>query len=487
MGKRCAWAALAVTAFFLCFGRTEKPCEASTIQKTEVTDLTETFAVILQGATREFAAGYALDESFFIWLDAVYGDDAVLQLADLVSTGQTEPEGWHTVTGSSIHVLWMQYCRDAGYQNRKLDWVHWRECAGTGETVLSFTGDFNLAEGWCTTEYMKQQPEGIADCFSAPLLSLMRESDILVMNNEFVYSDRGEPLAGKAYTFRAKPEMVEHLSWFGADLVTLSNNHTFDYGEEGLLDTFAYLKEAGILYSGAGQNLEEASGIVSFIANGRKISIVSATEIERSIQYTRQATASEAGVLKTLQPEYFTEVIRKAKARSDYTIVVCHWGTEGNLLPDTVQMDLAGRFVEAGADAIIGGHPHRLQGAEFIDGVPVAYSIGNFWFSDATLYTTVAQIILGEDGTLTLRYLPCIQKDLTTSLITDKTEKEEFYHYLASISGQVGIDAEGNVYDKSAADYPAGQILYDPDTSTTAIWGGIDNEGNAIDIVGNRK
>lgn len=76
---------------------------------------------------------------------------------------------------------------------------------------------------------------------------------------------------------------------------------------------------------------------------------------------------------------------------------------------------------------------------------------------------------------------------LVTGILTEQEDVDGFYHYLAAISTDVGLDAQGNVYDKMAADYPAEQIVYDSDTSTTEVRGAVDNEGNAIDIVGNRK
>ena len=144
-------------------------------------------------------------------------------------------------------------------------------------------------------------------------------------------------------------------------------------------------------------------------------------------------------------------------------------------------------YAEAGADAVIGGHPHRLQGCGFTDGVPVAYSLGNFWFSTGTLYTTLAKITITEDGAVTLSYVPCIQKGLVTSILTEQDDKDGFYHYLAAISDDIGMDADGNVYDKTAGDYPSQVIVYDSDTSKTKIRGTTDNDGYAIDIVGNRK
>ena len=132
----------------------------------------------------------------------------------------------------------------------------------------------------------------------------------------------------------------------------------------------------------------------------------------------------------------------------------------------------------------------------------MAYSLGNFWFSTGTLYTTVAQVVIEKDGSLQLKFVPCLQKDLTTSLITDKTEKDDFYHYIAAISSNIGIDADGNVYNSKkvqtnadAGSIPAGlaesadatAVWYDSDTSQTTVRGGSDNEGYKIDIVGNRK
>jgi poly-gamma-glutamate synthesis protein (capsule biosynthesis protein) len=450
-------------------------------------DLTEAFDVILQGATKEFIAGYVIDSSFLMWVDAKYGDDVIIALACNVLDGNVDADVWYDLTGASIHVLWLRYCQDTGFQNYQLERVYWMETADTDETVISFAGDFNLAEEWCTTEYMESQPNGIYDCISSELLQAMQDSDILLMNNEFAYSDRGTPVSGKAYTFRAKPEMVELLPVFGADGVSLANNHVYDYGEDALEDTLTILKENGIPYVGAGNDITEASGILYYVANGRKIAVVSATEIERTSNYTREATANSAGVLKTLHPETFLKVIRQAKATSDYVIAVVHWGTEGNLYPDSSQQRLARLFAEAGADVIIGGHPHRLQGTWYVGDVPVAYSLGNFWFSDATLYTTLAQVVITEEDGIRLRYLPCVQENLTTRLLTDAEEKDGFYQYLASISGDIGMDEAGYVYDKDGAEYPTERIVYDADSSTSEIRGSSDNEGYAIDIVGNRK
>ena len=152
-------------------------------------------------------------------------------------------------------------------------------------------------------------------------------------------------------------------------------------------------------------------------------------------------------MFKCLNQELLIQQINKAEKNADYVIVYIHWGFEGGLTPDAGMVSLATEMVNAGADAIIGGHPHRLQGVDFIDDVPVAYSIGNFWFSSGSLYTTVAQIQINGKGELSLSMLPCVQRNMTTSLITDAKEKEAFYQYLADISYDVGIDPSGKTYN----------------------------------------
>lgn len=461
--------------------------EQSDIPKIEIEDLTDAFTVILQYASKDMLAGYTVDESFLMWFYAQYGKDAVVHIAFDVLDGITDPDIWYEETGNSIHVLWLLYCSDSGFKQSDLENVYWREVADSSEITFGFAGDINFAEGWYTTEYMKKHPNGLKDCFSEELLTQMQNVDVMIMNNEFTYeNEKGvSAVPGKAYTFRADPQSAALLEIFGTDAVTLANNHVYDYGKRGLLSTLDTLEKEGIPYSGAGRDIKEASKIIYYVMNGRKVAFVSATQIERSIQYTRAATETEPGVLKTLNPERFLKVVNEAAKHSDYVIAEVHWGTEGMLYPDHAQRNLAEQIAEAGADVIIGGHPHRLQGAAYIGDVPVAYSLGNFWFSTGTLYTTLAKVVITETGEVQLSYVPCVQENLTTRVFTEPEEQAEFYEYLASISMNIGIDGNGVIYNKKAEDYPADDIIYDPDASQTAIIGMTDNNGDAIDIVGN--
>lgn len=424
----------------------------------DVTDLTETFDTILNYATKTTCQGCSIDESFLLWLDARYGDAAVIDIAYELSQGNSKPEVWYDNTGESIRVLWLRYCRDLSYSTYMLDNVVWLDDINavdvdtdknviTDKTItIDLVGDINLADDWYTMEAAAQRG-GVSDCISENAQSELASADISVVNNEFVYEDGETPLTGKTYTFGAATENVKLLKIFSADLVTLANNHVYDYGEEGLISTLDTLDGAEIPYVGAGRNLEEASAIKYFVVKGRKIAFVSATEIEKFAKYTKEATENSPGVIKTIDTSLFCSVIAEAKANADYVVACVHWGIEGKNDFEAEQRRMAEDYVKAGADVVIGGHPHRLQGVEFIEDTPVAYSLGNFWFSTGTIYTTIAQIRIDESGELSLYMIPCIQQNLTTSILTEDAEIDDFYKYVADVSYGVGIDADGRFYN----------------------------------------
>ena len=253
--------------------------------------------------------------------------------------------------------------------------------------------------------------------------------------------------------FRGNPDNAKFLSDLGVDIVSLANNHVYDYGDEGIMDTLATLDSIGMPYVGAGKNLSEAMKPVYFIAGGRKIALVSATQIERSYNYTKEATETTPGVLKTLNPEKFISVISDAKKSADIVIVIVHWGTEGNSYYGHDQVDLAKKFISAGADAIIGGHTHCLQGIEILDGVPIYYSLGNYWFSStmnmpAPYDTGLAEIKINKDGSITPSFVPCHFSNGVTSLVTEKSEKDALFSKLEELSNTIEIDENGVIKKK---------------------------------------
>lgn len=418
--------------------------EVETWHAEEISEVLQDIDIILENCNREFIGDYTVDESFMFWLYSEYGRDVISNIEQHILTGEQSMDVWKETTGSSIHVLWSKYCRDSGFQ-ADLDDTVWRDGNDEVNISMDFTGDINLSEGWSTTIYMDKQINGIYECFSKELIDEMNGVDVMTINNEFTYSTRGTAIEGKDYTFRADPSRVEVLDALGVDVAGIANNHVYDYGEEALLDTISTLDEANIAHTGAGKNLKEASEPVYIIVNNQKIAIVAATQIERSTNYTKEATEDSAGVLKALDPELFCEAISNAKQHADKVIAFIHWGTEGDEDYGYDQRSLAEAFVEAGADAIIGGHTHCLQGIGYVGEVPVVYSLGNFWFNGNKLDTGLARLNISNDGTIGLRFIPCIQAGTKVS-IAGEEDRQRIISYVQSISdADVIIDGEGNV------------------------------------------
>lgn len=453
---------------------------------TEIAEKENVLNAMLQYGTADFYCGYPVDEAFLSWVTDTYGKENIEKLAGQLKDGKADAASWYRITGNSMHVLWMEYCRAHDYATYLYEDTVWKAASDSSGIRLDFIGDVNFDDNWHTMKSAEEN-KAVSACISDEIQKELKSADITMMNNEFAYTKKGEAQEGKEYSFRTSPEKVALLEIFGTDIVSVANNHVFDYGEKGFLDTLDTLKKAGIVYSGGGRNLEEATAAKYFIVKGRKIAIVSATEIERFSHYTKKAGENTPGVLKTQQTQAFKQAIQNAEKNSDYVIAYLHWGGEGKIHYDGNQAELAKLCVDAGADAVIGGHPHRLQGVEFIKDVPVAYSLGNFWFSNGTLYTTIAQIQIDEKGKLTLQMLPCIHRGVKTEFCKGE-EKKEFYHYLADVSKNVGIDGSGRFYPYKDVDVPGeSPYTYTSGRRYGQHFDDVDLNMKEIDVVGNLK
>ena len=295
--------------------------------------------------------------------------------------------------------------------------------------VLTFAGDINFDENWSTMKYYNSVENGIYDCISPELIQIMRNADIMCLNNEFTYSNGGSPLENKAYTFRANPSRVEILKELGVDIVSLANNHAYDYGEQSLVDTMAVLNQAGIKYVGAGHNIEEAMSPVYFEIQGKTIAYVAASRAEK-YRLTPQATEDEPGILLCYDTELFIQAIKEAKQNAEYVIAYVHWGTEYSYELEEVQLITGKEYLDAGADIVIGAHPHCLQGIEYYEGKPIVYSLGNFWFNDKTLDTMLLNVhVYGDDMEkyVELEIIPAIQTNNTTLIVNEQSERQRIF------------------------------------------------------------
>lgn len=306
------------------------------------------------------------------------------------------------------------------------------------ETTLMFAGDVLFAYGFCE-RYDAGGIEGIID---AGLLEELTDADIFMVNNEFPFSTRGTPAEDKQYTFRCDPSYVTALSGMGVDIVTLANNHTLDYGRDALSDTFAALDSAGILYVGAGETAERAYELQIIEKNGKKFGFLAASRVIPVADWNVDNAAP--GMLTAYDDTKLVELITEAKTRCDFLAVYLHWGIERDEYPQDYQTQIAGDCIAAGADLIVGAHPHCLQGITYIDGKPVFYSLGNFVFNQTIERTAVLKVTVSDDGAVTYRLLAAYASNGKTALMED-ADAAELYEYMNELSNGAAADDNGVV------------------------------------------
>ena len=230
---------------------------------------------------------------------------------------------------------------------------------------------------------------------------LFQEADITIANLESPLTDQGNAAPGKC-TLRGKPEWASQIEKAGINIVSLANNHMMDYGPEGLASTIDTLTKNNIPFVGAGRNSQEASAPFIIKKNGMKIAFLARSSV--IVASPCYATPERAGV-SFFEIEQTKKDIKSCKELSDIIILFIHWGLEHYHYPTPTQRELARELTLAGADLIIGHHPHVLQGIETIGKNLVAYSLGNFFFND------VPWSFLDEDGIKQDRVLRLNQKN----------------------------------------------------------------------------
>lgn len=317
------------------------------------------------------------------------------------------------------------------------------------DILLSFAGDICFDDSCAVMQDYIGQGEKLENNIAPELIKMMRDADVCFVNNEFAYSDRGKPLENKMYTFRASPARASMLQEMGVDIAGLANNHVYDFGAEAMEDTFLALNQIGIDYVGAGRNLEEAMTPVYREIDGKKIAYVAASRAEK-FKMTPQATEDAAGILRCYDTELFLQEIREARAQADYVIAIVHWGTEYSTELEEVQTATGREYIDAGADIVIGGHTHCLQGMEYYKGKPILYSLGNFWFNDKPLDSMLVQVRLSGDDKASeitdehveVQIVPARQENCKTRLLEGE-DAERLFNDLERISEGIAIDEKG--------------------------------------------
>jgi poly-gamma-glutamate capsule biosynthesis protein CapA/YwtB (metallophosphatase superfamily) len=231
----------------------------------------------------------------------------------------------------------------------------------------------------------------------ASIAKSLKQADITLLNLEIPLTNAKTTTTHKSadevkkklqFILKADPKHAAYLAECGVDGVSLGNNHALDFRTKGLLEMTSSLERAGIVYTGAGINRELATRPAVLTApDGTRVALISyATFIgQAALWHISPATDKAAGVatlrnfgvVNAAARKEFAAVVAKARKSADVVVVAVHGGVERTSVPTTYQVSLARAFIDAGADVVIGHHPHVLQGAEMYKGKPIFYSLGN--------------------------------------------------------------------------------------------------------------
>lgn len=332
-----------------------------------------------------------IEDSFLYWVCETYP----YEFADFyeASAETYSEELWHECFGQSYLVLTDQYNGND-------------ECIVKEGNTISFVGDIGFADNYMGGEAYDERGEGALGLFSQEVLDYFASSSLVVANAEFAVGEGGAPMAGKTYTFLGGADKAAIFNEINIELVTLANNHIYDYGSDVFSQTLEIYEELGIQTIGAGENIEEASEVAYYVINGYKFAFVNANRSEKNIM-TPEAT--------------------------EYSDVI-----------EDVMLETSHYYIDAGADVIIGHHAHVLQGIEYYDGKPIFYNLGNFLFNDKTLDTGVVTMEIEDDGTLNYTFVSALQEDVYTQFIYGES-RLDLFDEINSWSINAYVDYNGNV------------------------------------------
>lgn len=236
-----------------------------------------------------------------------------------------------------------------------------------------------------------------------PTQAWLSAADLTIANLEGVLSDRIEPPTDPyTYYFVGSGHFTAGLCYAGVDAVSLANNHSMNFGSDGMSDTLSILRQAGIVPFGAGMDLAEARRPALFEIRGTRIALLGYDAIT-----AYYAAGEDYAGTAPADPALVAEDIADARRQADIVIVYFHWGWEYTHAPSPWQQELAHQAVSAGADVVVGSHPHWVQGLEhYQDGV-ILYSLGNFiadqMWSDETTLGVMALLIFRHGRLVGLR------------------------------------------------------------------------------------
>jgi len=266
------------------------------------------------------------------------------------------------------------------------------------------------------------------------IIDIFKNADLSIVNLEVPFTDSIELIDKTGPNIKAPKECVNSLKAAGINLVTLANNHIYDFGDKGVADTLEVCKENGIDTVGAGMNLELAQKIFYKEIKGLRIAIVNFAENEFNSAEVDHAGSNPMDMIDNVRQ------IRDAKENSDFVMVVVHGGHEYYSYPSPRMQKEYRFYAEEGANIVVGHHTHCVSGYEIHNGVPIFYSLGNlffpwegrpdFWYEGMLLKLN----ILTENKRVGFELIPYKQSEKDAEIkIMKESDKESFFKNIYNI------------------------------------------------------
>jgi Bacterial capsule synthesis protein PGA_cap len=268
-----------------------------------------------------------------------------------------------------------------------------------GPVVLAFGGDVHF-EGPLASQ-LSIDAAGML----APIKPVLDRADLSVVNLETSVTSGGSQVA-KQFAFRAPASAFRALRSGGVDVVSMANNHGMDFGTAGLRDSLAAARRYRFPVIGIGLTAKQAYSPYRATVNGRRIAVIAATQVlDDELISSWTAGPHKPGLASAKDVPRLLQEVRAARRTADTVVVFLHWGVELAECPSTDQRALAKRLVAAGADVVVGGHSHRVEGAGHMGHALVDYGLGNFvWYGSSELSTQTGVLLVTMDGRRVIGY-----------------------------------------------------------------------------------
>lgn len=246
-----------------------------------------------------------------------------------------------------------------------------------------------------------------------PLKKYFADGDLNIFNLETAITDEVKK-EEKQYNFKTDSAFLKTLKSIGLNVATIANNHSYDFGVQGFLDTLQSLDKAKISYVGGGVNREIAYQGQIYTVKGIKIGVLGIAKVNGGPLSI--ATKDKAGTTNGYDSVSTESAIAAIRKVSDIVIVLPHWGEEGSFCPRSSEIASAKKWQSLGADIIVGSHTHTLQQVELKENKLIAYSMGNFIFYSNQLEnrtTGILKIRISPSKQITYELQPFVIDNLT--------------------------------------------------------------------------